>query len=304
MPQQDSPTVAAFGGLAVALFCIVSMALGLAAGRSMPRGSPAASSTPEVREITCVILDIHHFTTLSTCVSPQEYAQLLDRYLRLMTQVLRGHGGAVEKYVGDMIVAVFDGPSDAERACVAGSKCILEFDTLRRGWEESGAAWYKQLVASRLQPRLQIGLTRGRAARATLGDPELARAEHFGDVLGLAHRLRGATKVFGTTMLASESVLFEARAGLDVREIERMTIAGKLEPITIFEVIGLRGSTSETKRKVVQAYHEGIALCRDGDLAAARSKFQEALSLDPADGPSRYYLELIASRDSGAPAWH
>jgi len=117
--------------------------------------------------------------------------------------------------------------------------------------------------------------------------------------VNLASRLEQANKFYGTRILVSEGTRDLTGDTLAFREIDSLRVAGKLEPVRVYELLGLEllglaAEASDTTRKAVQAYEEGLARYRAQEWEAAEAAFRVCLANAPGDQPSQVMLERIA----------
>lgn len=151
-------------------------------------------------ERTVLMSDVREFTTLAERHPPIEVVEFLNRYLSTMAAVIGQHGGSVDKYVGDAILAVFEpGPNgdDAARA-LACAKAMEDALELVNAW------W-----ATRGEPpvRIGIGVHRGRMVLGNIGSPDMMQFTVVGDTVNTASRVEAATKDHGVTILATDAVV-------------------------------------------------------------------------------------------------
>jgi adenylate cyclase len=229
----------------------------------------------EVREITALFFDLVGYSSISERLGPAELVALINRYLSAMTDIIEDHGGFVDKYVGDAIVAIFGAPVDAPdhaanavRAALAGSLALKE---LNRSMNLPDAV--------RLAHR--AGLNSGQALVGNIGSKRRFNYTAIGDSVNIAARLESANRHFGTTILASQATLEGAGDAFSWREIDTIRVKGRLQPVRVFEPIGLAGQESEEQRACALAYAEGLALWRGRDFAGAAAAFSPWADRDP-----------------------
>lgn len=188
----------------------------------------------EKRELTIVFSDIRSFTTLSESNPPELVVSFLNRYLETMCEIITDHGGVVDKFIGDAILAVFGAPKswpdNARRAvetALAMSRALEDFDT-------------KGIVLPPEGLDIGIGVHMGAAIVGTVGSSSKFDYTVIGDTVNLASRLEGLTKNYQIRMLVSESVVNcievnkQAVSCVRFREIERVIVKGKEEPTLIY----------------------------------------------------------------------
>ena len=214
----------------------------------MACASPLAADTPppepprrheERRPVTAVFVDIVGSTSRAEQLDPEDVLALLEPYYARLRHVLEQHGGSVEKFIGDAVVALFGAPiaheDDPERAVRAGLAIIGAIDALN---EEDPSR----------ELRVRVGVTTGEAIVALEARIGEGQGMAWGDVLNTAARLQSAAPVNG--VLVDERTYRACRGAIDFHEAEPITAKGKAEPVPVWEARGVhhaparRGSES------------------------------------------------------------
>ncbi len=198
------------------------------------RKSRTSMLAGEKRELTIVFSDIRSFTTLSETNPPEVVVSFLNRYLETMCEVITEHGGMVDKFIGDAILAVFGAPKSwpdnamrAVETALAMSKALVNFDT----------------KGIRLPPEgleIGIGVHLGDAIVGTIGSSTKFDYTVIGDTVNLASRLEGLSKHYQARIILSERVVKQIAAQkqelphVRFREIEEVIVKGKEEPTLIY----------------------------------------------------------------------
>ena len=236
----------------------------------------------EQRDVTVFFSDLVQFSTLSEAMAPPDVVHLMNRYLSAMTDVIEAHGGYVDKYVGDAIIAVFGAPLDdprhAEHAVRAALACREKLEALNA----ESRAEARPMLAHR------IGLNSGPAVVGNIGSERRFNYTVMGDAVNLASRLEGANRNFGTSIIASEKTAKLAGPQIVWRELDVVRVKGRTESVRIFEPLAAAGSATEEQIERAESYREGLALWRAGDFSAAASKCARFADADP---PSARLLE-------------
>jgi adenylate cyclase len=204
--------------------------------RELIDGDDELELAGEDREITVLFSDIRGFTTLSEQVDPVEMVAQLNEYFEAMVEVVAAEQGAVDKFLGDGLMAIFGAPARHEdhalRASRAATAMLDRLDGVNR-----------DRAARDLAPlRIGIGLHTGRAVVGNVGSPPF-RVDFtaIGDTVNLAARLEAMTKELGAVVVTSESTRDAARAHdsageLSFDELGTVVARGRTEPTRVFSL--------------------------------------------------------------------
>ena len=189
-------------------------------------------------ELTILFSDIRGFTTISEKLKPEEVVSLLNPYLAAMTNVIHKHGGTVDKYEGDAIVAFFGEPlhypDHARRAVLATLEMRQVLYDLNRQWKTEGR--------SKDGFEMGIGLNTGEVFVGLLGSEQRMNYTIIGDNANLASRLQDLTKEFGWPILISESTYQQVKNEFDAEFADSRLVKGKTEPVGIYKLLGAKGA--------------------------------------------------------------
>jgi adenylate cyclase len=240
----------------------------------------------EKREMTVLFSDIRGFTTFSEQLDPEELVLLLNEYLTAMTDIVYRYDGVLDKYMGDAIMAFWNGPvsqpDHARRACLTSLDMLETLHTLHARWRERGI------------PRLDmgIGLNSGPMSVGNMGSETRFDYTVMGDAVNLGSRLEGTNKEYHTNIVISQSTLDEVKdEGFVVRVLDLVAVKGKAQPVAVYELIGQPGQFGRFTPELLAVYERGIQLYRAQEFADAAAAFREVLEQVPNDGPCTMYLE-------------
>ncbi len=240
----------------------------------------------ETRDLTVLFSDIQGFTGIAEGLGPEAVVSFLNRYLSIMSDTIEAHGGFVDKYIGDAVVAVFgaplDDPDHARHAVEAALACQRNL-AARQG--EMGLPG-DQIVATR------IGINSGEMLVGNIGSARRFNYTVMGDAVNLAARLEGANKVYGTSVLVSEETRRLAGVAPPFREIDRIRVLGRGQPVTVYEP--LDGAARPSPR-----FDEALDAYRSGHFADAARAFGEAVA--GGDTVAEAFLERMAAMGGRAP---
>ena len=243
----------------------------------------------ERKELTAFFSDIRGFTSISEHLPPDKLVEFLNEYLSEMAQIVMRYEGTVDKYMGDAMMAFYGAPVNqtdhAVRACKTAVDMMVRLKELQVAWEARGLPHMD----------IGIGLNSGEMSVGNMGSGERFDYTIMGDNVNLASRLEGANKQYGTHIIISGSTyaLWQAQSpheALTARELDRVRVKGKTEPVTIYELIGY-GHLYAQKQPLIARFSEGLATYKARQWAEAIERFQAVLTLDPHDTPSKIYIE-------------
>jgi adenylate cyclase len=273
--------------------------------RVVARLVDASADTPDAAErrvATVFFSDIKGFSSLSEALTASAMVKLLNSYFSRMTDAVRAHNGVVDKYIGDAVMAFWAAPftpgdshaGEAVLSALEQQQALIEFRQelpqilgLRRNVPEF---------------KIRIGIATGEVVLGTIGSASVKSFTVIGDTVNLASRIEGINKVFGTSILVTEDTWKLASAVVDGREVDRIVVAGKSEPVSLYEVMAVEGALTPEQERLIEHYGNGLAAYRSGEWALAKSAFRAALDAMPDDGPSKLMLSRIARLDDTCPA--
>jgi len=240
----------------------------------------------ERRVATVLFSDLKGFTAMSEQLTATAMVRLLNRYFTVVAAEIRAHNGILEKYIGDAIMAFWappfsTGDDHAASACLAAIAHREAVAALRPE--------LPQLLGLRRNvPELTVrmGLATGEVVVGTMGAPTAKSFGAIGDVVNLASRLEGVNKAYDTTVILAEETHRLAQAVIEARELDVVVVAGKSEPVRIFELLGRAGEVEASALELRDLYVGGLDAYRRQDWDPAERRFAECLRLRPGDGPA------------------
>ena len=228
----------------------------------------------ERRTLSIFFSDLQGFTAIAEGLDPEALTALLNEYLSAMTDILHEEGGTLDKYVGDAIIAFWNAPlaqpDHAERAARAAVRCQAKLSELRPAYREKIG---KDLF-------MRIGLNTGAAIVGNMGSRSRFDYTVLGDAVNLASRLEGINKQFGTFVLASEAIRNALGDGFAPREISRVAVVGRKEPVRIFEL--LPPQEFAAREKPLSTFAKGLQEFYAGRFSVALESFLATEKTDPA----------------------
>jgi adenylate cyclase len=241
------------------------------------------------REMTILFADIEGFTTLAESMAPPAIFALINDYLSHVGPVVREHGGFIDKYIGDAIMALFLRPNDAVEASVALLAALGEFNR-------------KQALAGEGALSVGIGVHCGTVSFGILGENQRMQGTVIGDAVNVAARIEGLTRAYGAGILISEAAkaLVRDDASWTYRLIDTVPIRGRRGSTVVWEVLAPAVVPEHAARvDQIETYNRGLQAFDRGQWAEAEQLFRAVLAVTPEDQASRSYLERALRGQTG-----
>jgi len=252
----------------------------------------------ERRELTIFFCDIRDFTLMSEKLDPEELAVVLHNFFNPMSRIIVKHGGTIDKFMGDAIMALFGAPLEypdhAHRACETALEMLETLKVLDQQWVGEG----------RPSLKIGVGINTGAVAVGNMGSDTLFDYTAIGDNVNLASRLEGLNKYYKTEIIVSSFTAQALDQGFILRELDLVRVRGKERPIAIYELLGA-GPPDPNLAQFLQLYHQGLELFRQRAWEESLAAFASALKLRPHDLHCQRYLTLSQQYqvDPPGPEW-
>jgi adenylate cyclase len=182
------------------------------------------------RQMTVLFSDIRGFTTVSESGQPEEIVAILNEYFTRMVEIVFAHKGTLDKFVGDMVMALFGAPLDdadhAQHAVDAALEMVRELNRLNQKWAAEG------------RPALDIGIgiSTGPMIAGNIGSEAIMSYTVIGDAVNLGARLESLNKQYGTRIIISQATRAALPDRYHFRPLGDVVVKGKTMPVAIFEV--------------------------------------------------------------------
>jgi adenylate cyclase len=244
----------------------------------------------EKRELTIFFSDIQGFTTISETLSPEELTALLNDYLTAMVDIIQEEGGTIDKFEGDAIIAFWNAPIDLVDHAIRGVRTCLRC--------QKALADLRPAFRARVgkDMHMRVGMNSGPAVVGNMGSRTRFDYTMLGDAVNLAARLEGVNKQFGTYTMISRATLELLGGAFPARELSRIAVVGRKEPVTVYEP--MYPEEYESRRDVLESFGRALALYYEGDFAAARAAFDSTADRDP---PAARYAERCRELEAAPP---
>ncbi len=188
------------------------------------------------REMTVLFSDIRGFTTVSERGEPEAIVGMLNEYFTRMVDLVFAHKGTLDKFVGDMVMALFGAPLDdaahADHAVACALDMVDELGRLNARWKAEGRA----------ELDIGIGINTGPMIAGNIGSDAIMSYTVIGDAVNLGSRLESLNKQYGSRIIISEATRERLTTAYALRPLGDVVVKGKTKPVAIFEVVA-RGST-------------------------------------------------------------
>jgi len=223
--------------------------------------------------------DLAGFTTFTEQLGAEQVTRILNVHFSRATAIIKRHGGTVNRFIGDAIMAMWgaplDDPQQAVHACLAACEMQADLVKLRSEFKAEGLP----------EIRMRVGIHSCNAIIGNLGSSERFDYTAIGDGVNLAARLEGVNKLYGTGILASGETVGRVAGAVPMRLVDRVIVKGKSEPVDIY--------TPCPDPAVIEATARAIAAYRERRWEDSESAWRELQRKDPADTLAAIYLERI-----------
>jgi adenylate cyclase len=183
------------------------------------------------REMTVLFSDIRGFTAVTEKGNAEDLVSQLNEYFSRMVAIVFRHGGTVDKFVGDMVMALYGAPVDdadhADHAVASAIDMVRELGELNREWAARGMS----------QLDIGVGINSGDMIAGNIGSSSIMSYTVIGDNVNLGARLESLNKDYGTRIIISEATRIRLKGNYGVRPLGDVVVKGKTRAVAIFEVV-------------------------------------------------------------------
>jgi adenylate cyclase len=234
------------------------------------------------KDLAFLFTDIRGFTSLCEGMAPDQVVDILNRYLDLETEIIFENHGDIDKFVGDQMMASFDGPDKEANACQAG------VHILRAMAEERERCLEKGLQAV----EIGIGINSGSVVFGSVGARDRKDFTSIGDAVNLAARLEGANKAYHSKAIITETIYEKVKDVFMCRELDFIAVKGKTMPVRIYELFTERSLATPDLDAVRACFEEGLKHYRASDWKKAEACFKRNMK-NHDDAPSGVFLDRV-----------
>ena len=206
--------------------------------KEMLKNPLAAQLGGKRADVTVLFSDIRGFTSIAERLAPEEVVSLLNQYLTVMTEVIHGHGGTIDKFEGDAILTIFGAPQphddDAERAVRTAWEMRYRLRELESQWRD------------RTGSSLEIGIAvnTGQAVVGNIGFQKRMDYTAIGDAVNLASRLQELTKEYGVSILLGGSTYARVQHMCQTQFLGAVEVRGRRQLVDLYALTGLEPGLS------------------------------------------------------------
>jgi class 3 adenylate cyclase len=255
--------------------------------------NPESMLVGQDRVLAVLFSDIRGFTTLSEGLPPNEVVESLNAYFGRMVKIIMERRGIVDKYIGDAIMATFGAPvrygDEAQQSVNSGFDMLDALKVFNAG----------QLKKGRPQFKIGIGINYGLVTVGNIGSEQKMDYTVIGDMVNLASRLEGLTKVYHEEMIVSESLVKDLAGKIPCRTIDKVVVKGKTSGVLIFAP---RRNLTPAEAEAWKIHEKSVELYYSREFKTAREGFDQVSKLLPADSTAMRYLERCDSSIQNPPA--
>jgi adenylate cyclase len=219
------------------------------------------------RDMTVLFSDVRGFTSLSEGLSPSDLTQVMNTILTPMTRIIYEHNGTIDKYMGDAVMAFWGAPlNDPEHATHALEAALEMTNALTD---------INRIFANKGWPEIDmgVGLNSGTMSVGNMGSEYRIAYTVLGDAVNLGSRVEGLTKEYGVRIIISEFTRKQIK-GFVFKELDKVRVKGKEEPVTIYEPVSSRENIGEDKLEEVKRYSEALFAYRSQNWTLAEKRFK------------------------------
>ena len=235
--------------------------------------------------VTILFSDITNFTEMTEKTESDILIKQLRIYFNSLSRIIAKYSGTLDKYIGDAIMALWGAPTTSPThaigACLAAIKCT---ETLVEMNKE-----FKKKKLNVLNTR--FGINTGEAIVGNIGSDARLNYTAIGDSVNIAARLESINKVYGTSILISESTYKEAKEFVEVRQVDLVKVYGKERPTKIYELLGLKGKVSRQKVQMSKMFNKAFEVIDQKKWSEAIQILKKISATHPDDKVSKLLID-------------
>jgi len=240
----------------------------------------------EAREMTVLFTDVVGFTSIAEKLTPKELATFMNEYLTAMTAIIYEHGGTVDKYIGDAIMAFWGAPlHDPDHALHAVQAALAMRKRMVSLQQEMTVQGFPEI-------KIGIGVNSGTMRVGNMGSSFRVAYTVMGDAVNLASRLEGLTRQYDTWVITGEATRGLIN-GYVWRELDLVRVKGKNEPVAIFEPCGEESLLDEQYKGDILTFNDMVIEYRKQHWDAAEALLEQLIACKPDRKLYQFYLKRV-----------
>jgi len=238
------------------------------------------------KEMSVMFADIRNFTSLSERISPEENFLFLNSFFSFMEPAIAQNNGFIDKYIGDAIMALFNGSADD--AVLAGISMLHRLNEYNQNFN-----------FSRYAPiRIGIGINTGSLMLGTIGGQNRMDGTVISDTVNLGSRIESLTKNYGVSLLITHQTFFKLKNAdfYNIRTIDRVKVKGRSELITVYEVFDADPPpVRQAKQQTKTIFEQALIAYNLQNFEQAEKLFLDCLIQNPGDRVAEIYRKRCQS---------
>jgi adenylate cyclase len=237
------------------------------------------------KDVSVLFSDIRSYTTLTESMEAEEVVAMLNEYFETMVDAVFTYKGTLDKYIGDAIMAVFGSPLPLDDHAWMAVQSALEM--------RQRLAVFNAARPHKPQIKIGIGVNSDSVISGNIGSSKRMEFTAIGDGVNLGSRLEGASKQYGCDIVISETTYRPCADRIWARELDCIKVKGKTQPISVYELIGLRSEPiAPEQQRAIELYREGRSHYLSRKFTSAMTSFGRILEeINNQDKPAMLHLQ-------------
>jgi len=234
------------------------------------------------RLLAVLFSDIRSFTTISEQMPPLDIVDSLNAFFAAMVDIIMDHQGIVDKYIGDSLMAFFGAPvhheDDAYQSVLSGFEMLDALEAFNR-WQRD---------RERPEFKIGIGINFGTVTVGNIGSEKKMDYTVVGDMVNVASRLEGLTKLYKEPFIISQYVFYSVGSDIPCRLLDRVILKGKTRSLGVYAP---RRELTAAEEKAWKLHDEGLKLYYERDFDRSAGYFRKELDLLPGDVCAQMFID-------------
>ncbi len=238
------------------------------------------------KEVSILFSDIRGYTTLTENLEAEEVVSMLNEYFESMVEAVFKHKGTLDKYIGDAIMAVFGSPLPLEKHAWMAVQTALEMRQRLRDFN------LRRHANSKPRIDIGIGINSDTVISGNIGSSKRMEFTAIGDGVNLGSRLESVSKHYACDIIISDNTYQPCQEHIWARELDYIRVKGRNEPVAIYELVGLRTDSVDSKKiDAIAHYHQGREYYIKREFTFASSEFNKVLELQKHDQAAMLHVK-------------